>query len=413
MLFILIKQKNINFVLEVQFQSFVTLSRILRKGKAHYKFLFTFSSIGVNKSTSLMIERIRINNFKSIRKLDLTLKPINVLIGANGVGKTNFIGFFKLLNVLYKDELKKYILTHGKADSFLHFGSKVSDYLKGEIYFKQFNNINSYIFELIPNQASNLIIDTEDSGYGSSYSNLNYHNYSDLEYTSHVLTASNTYRDEYLRGHFSNFKIYHFHDTSRAAALRTPCNLKDNRLLKEDGSNLAAFLYLLQEKYPKNFKFITRTIQAIAPFFKGFDLAPDKLDSDMITLVWEEKGSDMYLNAQSLSDGTIRFIALATLLLQPNPPSTIIIDEPELGLHPFAISKLAGLIKKASAKSQIILSTQSVNLVSNFEPESVITVDRADGQSVFKRLDSQNLESWLEDYSLGDLWTKNIIGGQP
>ncbi|WMX16038.1 AAA family ATPase [Aureispira sp. CCB-E] len=360
-----------------------------------------------------MIDSIEINNFKSIRELDLTLKPINVLIGANGVGKTNFIGFFKLLNVLYKDELQKYIATHGKADSFLHFGRKVSDHLKGEIYFKQFNNINSYAFELIPNQASNLIINKEDSGYGSKYSNISYYNYWDLEYNSHVLTNSTSYRDKYLRDHFRSFKIYHFHDTSRTAALRTPCNLKDNRLLKEDGSNLAAFLYLLQEKHPKSFKFITRTVQSIAPFFKGFSLEPDELSPDMIELVWEEKGSDMYLNAQNLSDGTIRFIALATLLLQPEPPSTIIIDEPELGLHPFAINKLAGLIKKASVKSQIILSTQSVNLVSNFEPESVITVDRADGQSVFKRLDSQDLKNWLEDYSLGDLWTKSVIGGQP
>jgi predicted ATPase len=361
-----------------------------------------------------MIDRIYIENYKSIRELDIELNPINVLVGANGVGKSNFISFFKLLNVIYKNELQNHVATHGKADSFLHFGRQVSEHLKGEIFFKNSQAINSYKFELVPNQSSNLIINNEWSGYGTKYPIWDYNNYWGLDYTSHILVSSNSYRDkDYLQIHFNTFKIYHFHDTSTDSALRTPCLLKDNRRLREDGSNLAAFLYLLQKKHPKKFKLITRTIQSIAPFFKGFLLEPDNLDESMIELVWEEKGSDMYLNAYHLSDGTIRFIALATLLLQPNPPSTIIIDEPELGLHPFAINKLAGLIKKASVKSQIILSTQSVNLVSNFDPENIITVDRADKQSVFKRLDSQDLKNWLEDYSLGDLWTKNIIGGQP
>lgn len=360
-----------------------------------------------------MIDRIYIKNYKSIRELDIELNSINVLVGANGVGKTNFISFFKLLNVLYQNELKNYIATHGKANSFLHFGRKGSEFIEGEIFFKNYNNINSYNFRLIPNQASNLIIDTERSGYGLGYPIYSYQTYIDLEYQSHVLLNSDSYRDRYLKDHFRSFKIYHFHDTSRTAALRTPCLIKDNRRLREDGANLAAFLYYLQEKHPKHFKFITRIVQSIAPFFKGFVLEPDSLDESMIELEWEEKGADMYLNAFHLSDGTIRFIALATLLLQPYPPSTIIIDEPELGLHPFAINKLAGLVRKASAKSQIILSTQSVNLVNNFEPENIITVDREEKQSVFKQLDSKSLENWLEDYSLGDLWTKSIIGGQP
>jgi predicted ATPase len=121
----------------------------------------------------------------------------------------------------------------------------------------------------------------------------------------------------------------------------------------------------------------------------------------------------MYLNASHLSDGTLRFMALATLLLQPIPPKVIIIDEPELGLHPFAIHKLAGLIQKASAHSQIIISTQSTTLVNQFVAEDIITVDREGGASVFKKHDSQKLAGWLENYSIGDIWNKNIIGGMP
>lgn len=358
----------------------------------------------------IMIVAIIIENFKSIKELTLEFKRINILIGANGAGKSNLIGFFKLLDAMYKNELKHYVAVHGYADSFLYFGRKVSNFTSGDVVFAPVvedsqTGQNWYHYDLIPNQSNHLIIESEDSH--------NFEEVKTLDYESYFLATTEEKEVEQLREQFKTFVIYHFHDTSVNAALRTPCQLKDNRVLREDGSNLAAFLYFLKERHPSNFKFITRTIQSIAPFFKGFLLEPDNLNPDMITLEWEEKGSNLYLNAQNLSDGTLRFIALATLLLQPNPPSTIIIDEPELGLHPFAINKLAGLIKKVSAKSQVILSTQSVNLVSNFEPEDLITVDRVDKQSVFQRLDSEALEQWLEDYSLGDLWTKSVIGGQP
>ena len=154
-------------------------------------------------------------------------------------------------------------------------------------------------------------------------------------------------------------------------------------------------------------------VRSVAPYFEKFNLNPDRLNPDKIRLEWKEKGSEAYFNAKHLSDGTLRFIALATLLLQPEAPQVIIIDEPELGLHPFAINKLAGLIKKASANTQIIISTQSVNLVDNFEPEDIITVDREDGQSVCHRQSSETLKDSLADYSISDLWNKNVIGGRP
>jgi predicted ATPase len=173
-------------------------------------------------------------------------------------------------------------------------------------------------------------------------------------------------------------------------------------------------LYYLQEKHPKVFKRIELTIQSVAPFFEKFTLVPDRLKEGMIQLEWKEKGSDMYLNADNISDGTLRFMALSTLLLQPNMPEVIIIDEPELGLHPFAINKLAGLIKKASKASQIIIATQSMNLIDNFEPEDIVTIDRDGEQSVLNRLDSEELKVWLGDYhSIGTLWNKNVIGGTP
>jgi predicted ATPase len=211
----------------------------------------------------------------------------------------------------------------------------------------------------------------------------------------------------------TSFKIFHFQDTGKTAKIKLPCLIADNEFLREDGANLAACLYVIQLTYPKDFKRIEMVIRSVAPYFERFDLKPDRINPDVIRLEWKEKGSDAYFNAKHLSDGTLRFIALATLLLQPEAPQVIIIDEPELGLHPFAINKLAGLIKKASANTQIIISTQSVNLVDNFDPEDIITVDRQDGQSVFNRQNSETLKDWLTDYSISDLWNKNVIGGRP
>jgi predicted ATPase len=157
---------------------------------------------------------------------------------------------------------------------------------------------------------------------------------------------------------------------------------------------------------------IEYTISSVAPFFEKFDLSPDEKNPDVIFLNWLEKGSDEYFNAHQLSDGTLRFIALTTLLLQPDLPKTIILDEPELGLHPFAISKLAGMIKKASVYSQIIVATQSVNLVNEFTADDIIVANREDNQTVFKRQSEELLKTWLEEYSIGELWEKNIIGGR-
>jgi len=115
------------------------------------------------------------------------------------------------------------------------------------------------------------------------------------------------------------------------------------------------------------------------------------------------KLSDQYFDVSSLSDGTLRFICLATLLLQPTQkrPSPIILDEPELGLHPYAIAMWASMVKAAATETQIIISTQSPLLLDHFEPEDILVTELEDGATTLTRLQSSELEAWLEDYSLG------------
>ncbi len=362
-----------------------------------------------------MIERIIIENFKSIRKLDLELKPINILIGANGAGKSNFVSFFNLANSVCFGDLSYFI--GNNINSFLHFGRKKSKFFYGLI---DIENIDAVYFFINPVFNSN-------SGYihklglhrnNSNNLDKNYNEW-ELVYEEQDKKQSMLYQidepyDEKIYEYIDRLITYHFQDVSEGAKIKLPNKINDNRQLNENGSNLTAFLYLIQEKHPKDFHKIENQIRSVASFFDRFDLAPDRLNENQIELRWLEKGSDDYFNAYDLSDGTLRFMALTTLLMQPDLPKTIIIDEPELGLHPFAINKLAAMMKQAVTKgSQVIVSTQSVGLIDNFEPEDIITVDREDDQSVFKRLNSEDLNDWLEDYTLGELWNKNVIGARP
>ena len=356
---------------------------------------------------------IKIQNFKSIRETEnIQIKPLNILIGPNGAGKSNFISFFKFLNRLYEQQLQLYISQNVRAENFLYFGRKGSDFLAGEIVFDN-DWKNEYEFKMVPDQLGNLIFSSEYSNYTKPGLPKNFANISGGGNPESVIKNDNGFRMKYLRTQFTGFKIFHFHDTSFNSKVKQPCSTRDYANLREDGGNLPAFLYRLQESHPNNFKIIERVIQSIAPFFHSFYLAPDEINSQQIYLRWQECGSDQLFTAHNLSDGTLRMICLTTLLMQPNLPSAIIIDEPELGLHPFAIQKLAAMLKNASAKTQIIVSTQSINLVDQFSADDVIVVEREDNQTVFKRQSEEALAVWREEYSLGELWSKNVLGGTP
>ena len=174
---------------------------------------------------------------------------------------------------------------------------------------------------------------------------------------------------------------------------------------------MAAFLYSIQDT--PEYERIVQTIQRVAPFFHDFILVSDKNNKEQIRLRWKHKGSDAYFDANGLSDGTLRFICLTALLLQPELPKVILLDEPELGLHPYALQILAGMLKSASNGAQIIVSTQSVTFANQFGWQDIIIVDQKDGESLFNRIKEEEIKPWLEDYAIGDLWEKNLIGGTP
>lgn len=363
----------------------------------------------------MKLNYIEIENFKSIKELKLELRNINILIGPNGAGKSNFIHFFNLLNNIVSQNLQNFITENGGADSFLYFGRKKSESFNGGISF----GLNEYFFELVSTIENNFFFKKELIKYelqryggtkewsladGNKETNLikKYKEDERISVAYHIIKAMYTWR------------VYHFYDTGKTAKVKQESDINDNRGLRRDASNLAAFLYLLQENHSEHFVRIENTIKLIAPFFETFQLEPLELNNEKIRLEWKHAGSDEYFNANHFSDGTLRMICLITLLLQPNLPDTIIIDEPELGLHPAAIELLTSLIKSVAANNkQVICSTQSVTFLNHFEPEDIIVVDRSNGESLFKRLDKSNLTEWLNEYAIGELWEKNVLGGRP
>ncbi|MDE6009640.1 MAG: DUF4276 family protein [Muribaculaceae bacterium] len=303
-----------------------------------------------------MIERINISNYKSIRYAEIDLKMINILIGPNGAGKSNFISFFDLTKHLLEQRLGRYLLEHGGIDSLLYRGRKVSDNISALI---DFENRNAFVFKLKPMLGAKAYIEyTKDFFNNCSLSDKNYddswqpHTW-DVNVEESAILTNPQWRAGYIRSFLKSFTVYHFHDTSLTSPMRRLSRIEDNEYLRHDGSNLAAYLYKLKKTDIKSYNLIEGTIRSIAPYFKEFKLIPNKIMDGFIGLEWEERYTDVYMDATNFSDGTLRFIALATLLLQPDSPKTIIIDEPELGLHPAAIIKLGALIKRTSMKTQI------------------------------------------------------------
>ncbi len=365
------------------------------------------------------LTNVTIKGFKSIRSLkDFELTNLNVLIGGNGAGKSNFIDFFRMMRAMMElplpdlpqASLKAYITDGSGSDDFLFNGPKRTKQIEVETHFGPYG----YRFDLNPTKEETFLIGKEAFSldpYVTLITSID-ENSSLLQLKDDQSTIGSVSEiAHYIYESISSWQIHHFHDTSKYAHMRRSESVDDNAYLRFDGSNIAPYLFYLKEDNPEVYQRIVDTIRLVAPFFADFILKPNH--NEKVRLRWRQKGSDYPLKPHHLSDGTIRFICLTTALLQPNPPSTMIIDEPELGLHPYAIEILAELIQATSQITQLIISTQSAPLVDYFDPENVVVVNRERGESIFRRLDREELDHWLEDYTLGDLWRKNIVTGGP
>jgi predicted ATPase len=378
-----------------------------------------------------MLKKITVHGFKSIERQAVELGALNVLIGANGSGKSNLLAALAFFRASALGDRDSVVKRAGGADRVLFHGKKNTK----ACFFACEGDSFSYEQTLLPVAGDRLEVAKE--GLKILESEIQWaQGGADLDHLEDQL------RDEerqYLRAavekgemseedaeeelnaypspkrQIKDWRVYHLHDTSATAAVKSSCNVDDNRYLREDSANLAAYLYWLKQKQPNEYGRIVAIIRLAIPYFEDFVLAPLRGNERMIRLEWKQRHSDAYFDADSLSDGSLRFVSLATLLNQPHwaMPSLIVIDEPELGLHPLAIRLLAEMLDAASEHTQILLATQSVTLLDNFPLEQVIVTEHDGKGSIFRRLDSADYQAWLENYSIGELWEKNVLGGRP
>lgn len=359
----------------------------------------------------MSIDYIKVKGYKSLKDVHLELKPINILIGANGAGKSNFLSFFEFVNALFHKKLVAHIGLNGGPKKML-FNASVNNELVCRIQYA-YNQKMSGAYQANLKLGDDELVFAKEEVISNNQV---------LQTIQHFKTESQVSRSDIrflsyydaLSEELPEYLKYHFNNTGKNAPLSQPSHIEnDTNYLYEDGRNIAAMLYWLKMQHQKVYKRLVSTIRSVAPSFLNFYLNPN--NQGLVKLQWQDQYNSTTYGASDLSDGTLRFIALSLLFENPIVPDLLILDEPELGLHPFALAKLAGMMQGAtSAGTQVVVATQSADLVNHFNAEDIITVDMVDGASEFNRLNEEDLSQWLDEYSIGDLWQRSMLkGGQP
>lgn len=374
------------------------------------------------------LTKLKIEGFRSIESFDLELGDLTVFIGANGSGKSNLVSFVDMLSYMMQGTLQLYVARNGDASSILHYGPKQTPFLRAEVTFEDERATSVYAFTLAHAAPDRVVFTHEDVQFqkrGSAKPYSNTLNVGQLE--SDLLAIAGRASESTARkvarvfvNRLRGVRAYHFHDTSASAPIRLAQDLDRNGYLMDNGGNLAAFLYMLGQAYPEHYERIVATVRLAVPYFRDFLLSPDPLNPSRIKLRWRDRNPDYEFGPHQLSDGSLRATALITALLQPDEllPAVIVIDEPELGLHPSAVGLIGDLLNAVSETRQVVVATQSSRLLREFSPEHIVVVERwedtgAHGSSYFKRLSSADLGSWRDDYDLGTLHEMNVTGGGP
>lgn len=377
------------------------------------------------------LRQLTLAGWRSIQRTDPPIEfcDINVFIGPNGSGKSNLVSFFRMLNRMIAGKLQEFIGTNGGAETLLYLGSKHTAKIEATLKFDSRDGTNRYFMRLMQAAGDRLIFSEERLEFQRANNPPSPsdvlgggHNESLLKERAEEekLQKARPPRKTKSIAQVSyrllkNCRVFHFHDTSETARMRGTCYLNDNYHLQPDGGNLAAMLYLYQQTAPVAYRRIVATVRKIIPDFDDFALEPDRLNPNTIRLNWRQQGREYLFGPHQYSDGSLRAIALITLLLQPEDdlPDAIVLDEPELGLHPFGLELIAGLMRSVSLQTRIIAATQSASFLDHFEPEEIVVTESIGGATCFRRLDAEKLKDWLEDYTLSQLWERNVIGGGP
>ena len=371
------------------------------------------------------IESVRIRGFRSLADVELSnLQNANVLIGANGSGKSNFIRFFEMMSwMLRSRRLGEFVERYGGADDQLYGGNSVTPRMEGEVALRTDKGRNDYHFALSYAHPDRFIFTEEAYRFSPDRHETD----PDWQHITgghreaaivDVAQASSSVGPNpvtarvivhLLRG----CQVFQFHDTSYTSNFKKRWDAEDNDCLRTHGGNLAAVLHRLEEEDVKRFDLICRHVRRVLPVFDRFQVDESY---GKVSLRWKASGTDKTFGAHLTSDGSLRFFALVTLLNLPSGmlPDVLLLDEPELGLHPAAVALVGSMIKSLAMDRQIIVATQSPLLVDAFDLDDIVVLELRDGQTMFRRPDAEGYNRWLDEgFMPGEMWQKNLIGGRP
>ena len=364
------------------------------------------------------LERITLKGFKTIKELvDFEPGPLTVLIGPNGAGKSNFISFFRMMSwaLADPDNLPLYVGQQGGASKLLHDGPDQTHEIKAELAIQSDDGHNEYAFRLVLAAGDTLIF--ADERYRWSATDLftigNWTETGAGHRAPQILSiVAPDLTVRVIRSLLQRIVVYQFHNTSETARIRRKWSMDDNRFLKEDAANIAPFFVSAGGDRQQMLSADCRHHPSNPAFLFRLCIEPEY---GSLLLCWRERNSDQVFGVSQASDGMLRVIALVTLLLQPEQdlPDVLILDEPELGLHPYAINIVGDLISAAGTDIQVVVGTQSARLLDCFDATDIVVVERSGRGSTFMRQNAGALKNWLDRYSLSELWEKNVLGGRP
>ena len=383
--------------------------------------------------SSTRIESVHIKGFRSLADVDLSgLGGATVMIGANGSGKSNFIRFFEMMSwMLRSRRLAEFVERQGGADDQLYGGARVTPRMEAEIVLRTDAGRNDYRFSLAHAHPDRLMFTEEAFRFSAKgYPTDAAWQYLGSGHREAAIVEAAHGRDHFgnLTRHLSNVNsttarvivhllrncsVHQFHDTSNTSRFKIKWDVTDNNSLRAHGGNLAAVLLCLEREDVRRFDLICRHIQRVLPVFDRFELEESR---GKVELRWKAKGIEKTVGAHLTSDGSLRFFALVTLLNLPPEmlPDVLLLDEPELGLHPAAVALIGGMIQALAEERQVIVATQSPLLVDAFDLDEFFVLELREGRTEVHRLESNRYRAWLEDdFTPGELWLKNLLGGRP
>ncbi|MYH87066.1 MAG: AAA family ATPase, partial [Acidimicrobiaceae bacterium] len=351
------------------------------------------------------------------------LGDVTVLIGANGSGKSNVIRFFEMLSWMVRSrKLEEFVARHGGADDQLFMGNKVTPRMEADISLRSQSGVNEYSFALSHGSPDRFVFteeqlrfsrndwegEAEPRSLGSGHTESRIHSAAQGDFSEINKTTARV-----IRHLLQDCGTFQFHDTSASAKMKQNWEVSENRSLRSDGGNLGPVLMRLEVDYPDRLDWIQENIRRVLPSFDSFVLEDRH---GRVLLRWRGTVSDKTFGAHLTSDGSLRFFALVTLLNLPPEmlPSVALIDEPELGLHPSAVTLVGSMIDSLASQCQVIVATQSPQLVNCFGLDDIAVMELENSRTVVHRKSQDEYEQWLdEDYTTGDLWQMNLLGGRP